>query len=225
MITDPLDRLLAAAAAPADVATTITELDDAFDDMAMRIKGSSLRWQLRRRRVITAAVAVSVSLAAPAAASWVGARTGLFGAVGMTENDGTEWLRKESPEMAAAIDRQGRDYPLPPGGTFAGVVDRLGRNPGLIQDSGVRMMVAWESVCQWERLWLSADDMGQADMKHHAGSVLQDAATWPIFTLHDGGGVVQSRAEVGSAAIEGRRGPVEQDFRANCPDRVAPAGR
>lgn len=222
MITDPLDRLLATAATPA---APITELDADFDDMGLRIKGTKLPRRSGRRMVMTAAVTVSVALAAPAAASWVGMRTGFFGSAGMTENDGSEWLRKESPEMAAVVDLQGRDYPLPPGGTYAGVVERLGRDAGLIQESGVRAMVAWESVCQWERLWLSTDDNDHAGVRGQAAAVLHDAATWPIFTLHDGGGVVEWRREVGSAAVEGRRPPVEHDFRANCADRDSRVGR
>lgn len=227
MITDPLDRLLAATAASAEPAAPRAELDTALDDLAVQVKRAPLRRRPRRRAVVAAAIAGSMALTAPAAAGWVSARTGLFGSPRMTENDTSEWLRQDSPEMAAIVERHGRDYPLPPGGTYAGVVERLrgntgGRGPELVQDTGVRAMVAWESVCQWEGLWLAADDAGDIARRRQAADVVEDAAAWPIFTHATTG---EWRRTVGSAAAAGTRAPVEQDFRANCAGRDSQAGR
>jgi hypothetical protein len=231
MITDPLDRLLETTAGSADITAPSVALSTALEDMAVQIKRTPYPWRRRRRRVlVAAAISGSLVLAAPAAAGWVSARTGWFGSPGMTENDASEFLRQDSPEMAAIVENHGRDYPLPPGGSYAGVVERLRRDngergPGLIQDTGVRAMVAWESVCQWEGLWLSADSAGETDRRREAGIVLEEAATWPIFAQVDGGGVVELRRRVGADAAEGRRAAVEQDFRANCAGRDSQAGR
>jgi hypothetical protein len=229
MITDPLDRLLEARASFTDMAPPSAALDSALEDMAVQIKRTPYR-RRRHRALVAAAISGSLVLAAPAAANWVSARTGWFGSPGMTENDTSEYLRQDSPEMAAIVESHGRDYPLPPGGSYAGVVERLrastgGRGPELIQDTGVRTMVAQESVCQWQALWLSADDAGETDRRYRAGIVLEEAAAWPIFAQVDGGGVVELRRRVGAAATEGTRAPVEQDFRANCAGRDSQAGR
>jgi hypothetical protein len=228
MITDPLDRLLEATATASGVSPS-AELDAALEDMAGQIKRNSQARSRRRRTVVVAAIAGSIALATPAAAGWVSARTGWFGSPGITENDTSEFLRQGSPEMAAIVENHGRDYPLPPGGSYAGVVERLRRNtvdrPEVIQNTGVRALVAKESVCQWEALWLSADNVGDAERRTKAGVVLEEAAGWPIFSQVDGGGVVELRREVGSAAAAGTRAPVEQDFRINCAGRDAQAGR
>lgn len=230
MITDPLDRLLETTASSADIAAPSVALDTALEDMAVQIKRTPYPRRRRHQALVAAAISGSLVLATPAAANWVSARTGWFGSPGMTENDTSELLRPDSPEIAAIVENHGRDYPLPPGGSYAGVVERLRRHtrergPELTQDTGVRAMVAWESVCQWEGLWLSADNAGETDRRRNAGVVLEEAATWPIFAQVDGGGVVELRRRVGAAAAAGTRAPVEQDFRANCAGPDSQAGR
>jgi hypothetical protein len=230
LIANPLDALLAEAATARERPAPSTELNAALDDLAVRIKRVPLQRRPGRQVLVAAAIAGSVALGTPAAAGWVSARTGWFGSSGMTESDSSEWLRADSPEMPGIVEDHGRAYPLPPGGSYAGVVERLrggaGRTgPALVQDTGVRALVAWESVCQWEAVWLAADEAGDADRRRQAATILDDSAGWPIFSQVDGGGVLEWRRMVGSSAAEGTRAPVEQDFRANCAGQASQARR
>lgn len=208
MSTDPLDRLLATAARSAP--TPSPDLDEAFEALAARIMSKPRH--LRRRALAAAAVALSLAVTAPAAAAWISARTGWFGQAGMTENDTSEWLRRESPEMATIVASYGRDYPLPPGGSYDRVVAQLAAQPGLIQETGVQAAVAWAAMCQWERRWLVTSGADQDE----AAAMLTMAAEWPILAATDGGGVVALRRTIAAAAASGDTAAVERDARLNC---------
>jgi hypothetical protein len=87
------------------------------------------------------------AFALPAAADWVGAHTGLFGEPGLTENDTSEWLDTTSPEIADIARDLGAQYRLPSGGTYDDAIGRLEATGGLMQETGVDNLMAFEAAC------------------------------------------------------------------------------
>lgn len=182
----------------------------ALDNLGRRItstpKAASRQRPSRGRRVAaTAAVAAVLAAAAPAAAHWVSARTGRFGDPARSEEDGSEWLRLGSPEIEGVVrgNVDQLDLPLPAGVTPAGVtsavVARLapppGEAPGLMQEGGVRLMIAWDVACRWGWSWLDGRD---AASRHQIADIARDEGALP-------------------AALTGNDDRLAQQIVVNCP--------
>lgn len=203
------------------------ELDIMLDELGKSILGDSvsskpswrlLKGQRRTRRAIAiGATAAVIAVASPAAAFWVGAHTGIFGSPGQTENDTSEWLRADSPEIDAIVDQKSVNYPLPSGGNWDATKKAVHGDgqASLIQESGVEMIVAMHSACQWQRDWLLASPT-DADKKRRAVEVLSQVPKWETIRDHDGGGVVDTYEAVAKAASVGNRSGVLSYYATNC---------
>jgi RNA polymerase sigma-70 factor (ECF subfamily) len=188
---DDLDRLLAEHAGPDVDALDTPEINTALDALGDRILAGETRELPRRRRrgavvAASAALAAALAVGAPAAANLIGLHTGAFGLPGMTENDTSEFLRMDSPEMPALIDNYGRDYPLPPGGDYERVKESYRKTvadvgPTEIQDTGVRADVARVASCQWDVYWLDGYDRHDAAQQAAAQKVLDAIPSWEIL--------------------------------------------
>lgn len=244
--TDPLDQLLRSAARVTDAELARPEIGAATRHLPERVRAAgrtgapvaaappplaargetaTLRRRSpprkRRRKVLLAAAGgvLAATAFAPAAADWVGARTGWFGDAGMTENDTGEFLDLSSPEIADIARQLGARYPLPPGGSYDDAIARLRPTDGethLMQESGVEAFMAGDAACQWERAWLAADASGDAAAARRAVAVLREVPTWDVIVASDGGGVVELWTEVADAAARGDRSVVERDVELNC---------
>jgi hypothetical protein len=185
---DVIDRLVATADPLTVAPGELPFVAEALDRMAAGISATPMTSAGRRRRWIAGVAAASavVVVGLPAAADWVSARTGWFGQEGMTENDASEFLRLDSPEISQIVAAHVRqlDLALPDGVTPRDVVDgviaRLSTDddpaPALMQETGVRATVGWEIACRWGGIWLDASgvDPGTAAVAHRH---LTDAAT------------------------------------------------
>lgn len=190
-LPDDLDRLLAERAGPDADALDTPEINAALDALGDRILAGGTRVLPRRRRrgavvAASAALAAALAVGAPAAASFIGLHTGEFGKPGMTENDTSEYLRMDSPEMPGLIDKYGRDYPLPPGGDYQRVKERYRRavaemGPIGVQDTSVRADVAREVSCQWNLYWLDGYDRHDAARQAAARKVIDDVPSWEVL--------------------------------------------
>lgn len=180
----------------------------------------------RRKRRKTAAIgliaAALLAAGTPAAAQWVSLHTGLFGS-GTEFAEDSELLDTGSPELPAFMDKLTRNYHLPPGGTFEQTKRNAARERGLVQRESLESMIAAEAVCQWEQWWLDGDKHGDRSKVTEATTVLQQVPTWRIMHETDGGGVVDQLTKVAAAAATGNRGPVHEDWIANCTDANARA--
>ncbi|TQS42361.1 hypothetical protein [Cryptosporangium phraense] len=185
---DDLDRLLAEHAGPGVDALDTPEITAALDALGDRIvagEATSPRRPRRRGTVVAASAALAVALAvgAPAAADFIGLHTGEFGLPGKTENDTSEFLRADSPEFPALVEKLGRDYPLPPGGDYSHV---LWLNEKAIADHGpyefqertLRWDVANDASCQWQKYWLDGYDRHDAAQQAAARKVLDEIPDW-----------------------------------------------
>jgi hypothetical protein len=226
---DQLDELIREIAHPAQAMTP--EMTTALDDLGQSIIAdgiASKSKKLSRRRYLAVAgiAAVSLSIGVPAAADWLGVRTGLFGEAGHTENDTTEWLRLDSPELDAIVDQFGTKYPLPAGGDWTETKKNLhgsgNGESGLMQESGVELTVAMNAQCQWQRSWLNANAAGDQPAQTTATEVLNAIPNWQIIKDHDGGGVVEMNSQVAVAAIAGDRATVTNAYNPNCADTYGP---
>lgn len=200
---DDLDRLLAEQSGASVDALDTPEINAALDALGERIQAgeTGLPPRRRRRRVAligAAALAAALAVGAPAAADWLGLHTGEYGLPGMTENDTSEYLRMNSPEMPALVEKYGRDYPLPPGGDHSWVLryyQKASENGDvMIQDTGVRADVARDASCQWQTYWLEGHDRHDAKQKAAAQNVLDDIPNWEILKRTSDNGTEQEQA-------------------------------
>ena len=210
---DVIDRLVAAAdpltAAPAEM----PPVNEALERLAAGITSTSVSVAGRRRRWITAGVAATavVALGAPAAADWISARTGWFGDPGLTEEDGSEWLRLDSPEISQVVAEQVRQLSLTlPAGVTTGdvvgaVTSRLANNddlaPALMQETGVRNTVGWDVACRWGWRWLDTVGVDRAAAAA-ARTAMVEAAR---------------RTDALPSALDRNDATLAQEIRANCP--------
>jgi hypothetical protein len=195
---DDLDRLLADHAGPDVHALDTPEINAALDALGDRILAGETRELPRRRRrgaVVAASAALAAALVAgaPAAANLIGLHTGEFGLPGKTENDTSEYLRMDSPDMPALIDKYGRDYPLPPGGDYERVKESYRKavahlGPAEVQDTGVRADVAGAASCQWDLYWLNGYDRHDAAQQAAARRVIDDVPSWEILKRNSDNG-------------------------------------
>ncbi|HZQ28167.1 MAG TPA: hypothetical protein VFA94_10760 [Acidimicrobiales bacterium] len=153
------------------------DLDRALDAIGERIMAKPASPQ-GKRRVSRRRVAVGVTLAAvlaagaPAAANWVSARSGWFGDPHHTEEDASEWIRLDSPELREIVSTDVRNlgFELPgevsPADVVSGVLRRVtvdgDTGPRLMQEGALRNVIGWEVACRWGTVWLDSADAPQA---------------------------------------------------------------
>ncbi|SHN47218.1 hypothetical protein [Cryptosporangium aurantiacum] len=232
---DELDALLAARTGPSTADLDTPEINAALDALGERIvagktAGPSLRPRRRRAVIVAASAALAAALAVgvPAAADWIDLRTGQFGPPGTTEQDTSEYLRADSPEMAALVEEYGRDYPLPPGGDWSErlQVIRSYAGPGesgLIQETGVRLELAMESACQWQGYWLEGHDRGDAAQMAQAQRTLDDIPDWRVLRERsDDDGIYYLK--IAKAARLGDEPSVRYLYDLNCSGKISPTG-
>ncbi len=135
-------------------------------------------WHLRSRRLIGAA-AVLVA----AGIGWsAGAHTGFFGAPGMTENDPSEFLQGDSPDIVYWVNLYTARYALPPDGSWNGLRSTWPKPSGwgLIQAAGIEGEVSSDAYCQWRMYWITGYDSHDPLKMAAAQKVMDQYPTWPI---------------------------------------------
>jgi hypothetical protein len=164
--TDQLDRVLHDAD-PARAIGATDAIETALDDLGGRIVTTPIPTRRRRPRRTAAAVAViaAMGVAAPAAADWVSARTGWFGNPSHSEEDASEWVRIDSPELGAVVADNVRSlkFTLPSGVSEADVASavtaRLAQSrPARMQEGAIRNMIGWDVACRWGWIWVNSHD-------------------------------------------------------------------
>lgn len=172
----------------------------------------------RRRFVVTGIFAATLAAGGTAAASGlIPLHTGERGAPGMTENDTSEFLRMDSPELDQAIDTYGREFPLPPGGDWSAAKKALrAGEPTAMQAKGLRGALALQAACQWQMYWLDSHTRHDTRKLRDAQRTLDEVPTWSAIAANDGGGTVDHLRQVAVAARRGDPGPVRQWVAANC---------
>ncbi len=173
----------------------------------------------RRRLMITGVVAAgTLALGGTAVASGViPLHTGQHGRPGLTESDTSEFLRMDSPELPAAIDRYGRGIPLPPGGDWSFAKRVLpAKVPTQMQVTGLKATLALQSACQWDMYWLNARARHHSPQVRAAQRTLDAIPTWKIIIATDGGGMADSFRQAAAAARHGDPRLVRQHVAANC---------
>jgi hypothetical protein len=180
-----------------------------------------------RRRIAAlagaAALAAGIAIAVPTGAAaagvaWVSVHTGLFGSKGQVENDESEFLRSDSPEMRAIIERNTRRYQLPPDATWQPAYDGVMTDETiLVQERVVAAVVARTAACAWEADWLKGAAAGDRDRVQAAITVLLDVPTWPDLAVTDPtGGLRRALRVVVHAAEQGNADLVRADVAVNC---------
>lgn len=180
-------------------------------------------WQ-RRRRLDGRSKAAALMLAAvlligatTGAAEWVRVHTGTFGAPGMSENDTSEWLRGDSPEIINLIDGLTPKYALPPGGNWSQFKKAWPMpQPSYVQATGVEADVATEAICQWDGYWLASYQAGDMSGQRASLAVLDAIPDWAIVRRVDGGGFADNLRLRARFAHEGNLVEFQRLFELNC---------
>jgi hypothetical protein len=173
----------------------------------------------QRRRAVILLVAVALMVGGTtAAAGWVGVHSGWFGPPGMTESDTSEFLRQDSPEIVAVIDRLTHKYSLPPEGSWS----RFKRHWPLkerayIQVTGLEGGVADEASCQWQQSWLDGTAAQDPARAMAAQQVLDQVPSWPIRAKIDGGNLRQHLRNMAALAHAGNVTEFSRLHGLNCP--------
>jgi hypothetical protein len=209
---DPGVDAALASAAPRVPQASDPELAAALESVRDGIVATPRAVPLRRRRMLVAvglAAVLVIGSATATMAHLLSARTGEFGAAGMTENDTSEWLRTDAPDFDQVVDHLGAAMPLPPGGDWARAKRGLhSSGPSRIQVSGVEGQLAFEATCQWARYWLAGQARGDARQMARAQHVLDQIPGWRQIRGVDGGGIADSRRELAAAASRGNAAAV-----------------
>ncbi|MDX6556072.1 MAG: hypothetical protein QOD86_2267 [Miltoncostaeaceae bacterium] len=214
-----MERLAAAAPVPAGALDAGEEL---IAGLAASVAAGPARRRRGRRRTVAMVLAVLAAGAGTAAAgTQLAARTGWFGDPGLTEEDGSEWLRTDAPDFGAvARDLVPRDIALPPGVAWEPEIARLvavgRREPGLQQETGVRFTFVSYARCAWSVAWLDATASGDAGLRRRAEGVLAAAPLWPIVAVVDGGGVRGLWRARADAARRGDVAAMREDAMVTC---------
>jgi hypothetical protein len=104
----------------------------------------------------------------------------------MTENDTSEFLRQDSPEIVAVIDRLTHKYSLPPEGSWSRFKRRWPlKEKAHIQVTGLEGSVADEANCQWQQSWLDGTAVHDPARAMAALQVLDQVPSWPIMARID----------------------------------------
>jgi hypothetical protein len=209
---DVIDLLVAAADPFPEAPGGMPLVNEALDNLGPGIASLPVVSARHRRRWIIAGAAAAAMLAVggSAAADWVSARTGWFGDPGMTEDDGSEWLRLDWPEIPDIVVEQVRqlDLAVPegvaPGDIVGDVVARFATTddptPALIQETGLRNAVGWDIACHWGWIWLEANGT-DPETAAKARTGMTEAA---------------SRTDALADALDRDDGALAQSIRANC---------
>lgn len=204
---DPGMEAALAAVAPRVPDASNPELIAALEALRDRIVATPRAVPTRRRRMLVAVGLAAVLLIGGATATMahiLSARTGEFGAAGMTENDTTEWLRTDAPDFDQVVDELGAALPLPPGGDWVRAKQGLhSSGPSRIQVSGVEGQLAFEATCQWAGYWLAGHARKDAGQMAAAQHVLEQTPNWRQIRAVDGGGIADSRRGLAAAASRG----------------------
>ncbi|MEO3785336.1 hypothetical protein ABGB12_18560 [Actinocorallia sp. B10E7] len=92
--------------------------------------------------------------------------------------DHSEWLNLESPELPAAIEEFGSEFPLPPGQDWS-FLQRPGLWRGQTQETSLRRGIAAQARCQWMRYWKVSGPSG----REAARKMLVRTREWSVY--HD----------------------------------------
>ena len=211
-----------------DTAMTAARVDDAqldtpavraaLTDLEVAILGTPAgrRTTARRRARVGAvigAVALTVGIGIPAAASYVSLQTG------KKDTDGSEVWHMDSPDAPAAFTKFSHDYPLAPGYSPAAMGKDLAvRTPAAESELGFRSDVYLYSMCSWERSWLTARATSDASAETRAAAALLDLdrrAHHPVALFSTGNmlvlvGQVQQGVRADQPAV------VQRDVKLNC---------
>ena len=224
MTTDSLLQTLNRAAVLEDAAVSTPSLADAVADLAVALRRAEpVTRPRRRRRPVRVAALLAAVLLVPATvglAYQAGSRTGWFGNPAFSEEDGSEWLRTDAPDFAAVVTSLRPALPLPVGASWTAEIDyevtEDRREPGLIQETGVRRNFESYARCAWFASWLAATERGEPRGAAQAAKVVARSAVWPVTAATDGGGVVDHLRAIAAAARRGDVAPVRAEFRTNC---------
>ncbi len=183
---DPLNALLASANPVPALRVAQLGRPDAFHAIRngiMNTGQSAGRQPWSRRAKFGALVAgVIVMVTTGAATFWVSVHTGLYGHPNTTEEDGSEWLNVDSPEIIQVIDRDTKKYSLPPAGSWSAFkADWPTKEPMRLQATGIEGAVAWESSCQWRGYWLAGYQAKNPSQMSAAQAVLDQVPNWSIM--------------------------------------------
>jgi hypothetical protein len=216
---DELDRLLAAAN-PVDASVLARVSAQSLAELREDIAGERMPTPARpRRRAVILLVAVALTVGATtAAAGWARVHTGWFGPPGMTENDTSEFLREDSPEIVAVINGLTRKYSLPPQGSW----NRFKRGwprteKAYMQLTGLEGDVANEASCQWQQFWLDGTAVRDQARAEAAEKVLDQVPSWPIMAKIDGGNFREYLRKMAALAQAGSVTEFSRLHGLNCP--------
>ena len=173
------------------------------------------RTRRRARRSLALAAVLLGTVATAAGGYALTTHTGWFGDPTHSEEDGSEYLRSDARDFAAAVHGLvPTDVPTPPGGWLP-LIDEVVRDgraqPGLVQETGVTATLAQKALCGWTAAWLA----GGGD-RAAATDAIAGAAGWRVIVATDGGGTVASLRALGDAARAGDKAPIARHHRANC---------
>ncbi|PWJ45152.1 hypothetical protein SAMN06264364_1602 [Quadrisphaera granulorum] len=177
----------------------------------------------RGARVGLIALAGTLALSGTAAAAVHAARTGWFGAPGMTENDTTEWLDSSAPDFPDVVESLRPAYVTFAPGTDAAsaaawTVMASRASGGMLQETLVARSYATYGQCSWAAAWLASTP---GDAAHTtATDQLAASAEWPVFAATDGGGIVAEMREMASAARAENAPEVERLAELGCSDAL-----
>ncbi len=100
----------------------------------------------------------------------------------MTENDTSEYLQGDSPDIVHWVNLYTAKYTLPPGGSWNGLRQTWPKPSGwgIIQAAGIEGEVSSDAYCQWRKYWITGYD-GRDPLKMAAAQKVMDQyPDWPI---------------------------------------------
>jgi hypothetical protein len=194
------------------------------------------RFRRRSLRAVTGIVAATLLLSggvAMAAEAWHSARTGEFGAPGMTEGDESEWIDPSAPDYSDVVAALLPDnLLLPPGVNTQDAIDRViadgkqvydspGSNDVELaqeQETGVRSHYMFFAMCQWSNYWAAGGDAVQS------AKAIEAFIDSPLMAAIDGGNLRDSERFMLAEAQDGNLAAVQyRRVRAGCIDTDAEA--
>jgi hypothetical protein len=159
-----------------------------------------------RLRTVPAAVGMSVLLLAIA---------GVAGAALLRSGIEFDHTRAVLPaERAEVIDRLGSDIPLPPGGSFAALV-----NVDYVEDEdGLAGSLAFNAWCQWTGWWLDGALDEDPTKQQEALTIMEEVPQWPELLRVDSpvGGVTPALAQIAASASGNDVETVATHYQINC---------
>ncbi|WP_320669953.1 hypothetical protein [Patulibacter defluvii] len=174
------------------------------------------RSRSRRTSLVLALVAL-LGVPSAAVATYVGIHSGFFpGRDDSESTPGEEYLDTSSPGIVRVVRGLTAGVPLPPGDGWGPLLARYPADEGLMQRSGIGVVVEGYARCRWDRAYLRADAAGDLSGRERAARTLLASAGWRYTVATDGGGVAAQYRRQGRAALRGDAGPVRRHWRANC---------